>query len=264
VVGVREEEGPSGEEAVLVPNHVWNVLFVHGHGFWTSVENALVGPIIAVLSWVCSIGNVPLAAALWSGGISFGGVISFVFADLVAMPLILIYRKFYGTKLTLRLVGLFYVLMATAGPWNSRNMPSVARRPVLVLQSRLRAVVRRQPNHVQKARGEPVTEESNPPMTLRQQARILGQLDKMVKKQQMTEDEASRLRAASAPAEFESVIREIRARHAGAKMDAAIKDGTMTQQEADDILLSIKNGEHSRSLRSHLRQLVPGRRSGGA
>ena len=105
----------AGFLAVLVPTHVWNVLFIHGHGFWTSVENALVGPLIAVVSWVCSIGNVPLAAALWSGGISFGGVISFIFADLIAMPLILIYRKFYGSKLTLRLVGLFYVLMATAG-----------------------------------------------------------------------------------------------------------------------------------------------------
>ena len=105
----------AGFLAVLVPTHVWNVLFIHGHGFWTSLENALVGPIIAILSWVCSIGNVPLAAALWSGGISFGGVISFIFADLIAMPLILIYRKFYGRKLTLRLVSLFYVLMATAG-----------------------------------------------------------------------------------------------------------------------------------------------------
>jgi YHS domain-containing protein/uncharacterized membrane protein YraQ (UPF0718 family) len=105
----------AGFLAVLVPTHVWNVLFIHGHGFWTSLENALVGPIIAVLSWVCSIGNVPLAAALWSGGISFGGVISFIFADLIAMPLILIYRKFYGPKLTLRLVGLFYAVMATAG-----------------------------------------------------------------------------------------------------------------------------------------------------
>ncbi len=105
----------AGFLAVLVPTHVWNVLFVHGHGGWTSAENALVGPIIAVLSWVCSIGNVPLAAALWSGGISFGGVISFIFADLIAMPLILIYRKFYGSKLTLRIVGLFYLLMATAG-----------------------------------------------------------------------------------------------------------------------------------------------------
>jgi len=105
----------AGFLAVLVPTHVWNLFFIHGHGFWTSLENALVGPIIAVLSWVCSIGNVPLAAALWSGGISFGGVIAFIFADLIAMPLILIYRKFYGTKLTLRLVGLFYVVMATAG-----------------------------------------------------------------------------------------------------------------------------------------------------
>jgi hypothetical protein len=105
----------AGFLAVLVPTHVWNVLFIHGHGFWTSLENALVGPIIAILSWVCSIGNVPLAAALWSGGISFGGVISFIFADLIAMPLILIYRKFYGPKLTLRIVALFYVLMATAG-----------------------------------------------------------------------------------------------------------------------------------------------------
>jgi YHS domain-containing protein len=105
----------AGFLAVLVPTHVWNVLFIHGHGFWTSLENALVGPLIAVMSWVCSIGNVPLAAALWSGGISFGGVISFIFADLIAMPLILIYRKFYGTKLTLRIVGLFYMLMATAG-----------------------------------------------------------------------------------------------------------------------------------------------------
>jgi hypothetical protein len=105
----------AGLLATLVPAHAWNVLFVHGHGFWTSVENALVGPLIAVVSWVCSIGNVPLAAALWSGGISFGGVIAFVFADLIAMPLVLIYRKLYGWELTLRMVALFYVIMAVAG-----------------------------------------------------------------------------------------------------------------------------------------------------
>ena len=105
----------AGFLATLVPRHFWNLLFIHGHGFWTVVENAFVGPLIAVVSWVCSIGNVPLAAALWSGGISFGGVIAFVFADLIAMPLILIYRKFYGNQLTLRLVGLFYVIMAVAG-----------------------------------------------------------------------------------------------------------------------------------------------------
>lgn len=105
----------AGFLAVLVPNHVWNIAFLQGHGLWTSVENAFVGPLIAVLSWVCSIGNVPLAAALWSGGISFGGVIAFVFADLIAMPLILIYRKFYGWELTIRLVGLFYAVMVIAG-----------------------------------------------------------------------------------------------------------------------------------------------------
>jgi len=105
----------AGFLAALVPVHVWAALFVHGHGFWTSLENALVGPLIAVVSWVCSVGNVPLAAALWTGGISFGGVVAFVFADLIAMPLILIYRKFYGPRLTLRLVGLFYVIMASAG-----------------------------------------------------------------------------------------------------------------------------------------------------
>ena len=105
----------AGVLAVLVPNHVWNALFLQGHGFWTTIENAMIGPIIAVLSWVCSVGNVPLAAALWGGGISFGGVIAFIFADLIAMPLILIYWKFYGRQLTLRLVGLFYLLMVVAG-----------------------------------------------------------------------------------------------------------------------------------------------------
>ena len=105
----------AGFLSVIVPSHAWNALFLHGHGFWTSGENAVVGPLIAVVSWVCSIGNVPLAAALWSGGISFGGVIAFVFADLIAMPLILIYRKLYGRELTIRLVALLYVVMSVAG-----------------------------------------------------------------------------------------------------------------------------------------------------
>jgi uncharacterized membrane protein YraQ (UPF0718 family)/YHS domain-containing protein len=107
--------GVAGFLAELVPISWWNALFIHGHGFWTTLENALVGPIIALLSWVCSIGNVPLAAALWRGGISFGGVIAFIFADLIAMPLILIYRKYYGWPLTLRLVVLFYLVMVAAG-----------------------------------------------------------------------------------------------------------------------------------------------------
>ena len=105
----------AGFLAVLVPTAWWSALFIHGHGFWTYLENALVGPLIAIVSWVCSIGNVPLAAALWQGGISFGGVIAFIFADLIAMPLILIYRKYYGGRLTLRMVCVFYLVMAAAG-----------------------------------------------------------------------------------------------------------------------------------------------------
>jgi len=65
---------------------VWNAVFIEGHGFWTTLENVLVGPFIAFISFVCSIGNVQMAAALWHGGISFGGVISFIFADLLALP----------------------------------------------------------------------------------------------------------------------------------------------------------------------------------
>jgi len=105
----------AGFLAALVPATFWADLFVTGHGSWTSIENAAIGPVIAVMSWVCSVGNVPLAAALWKGGISFGGVISFVFADLISMPLILVYRRLYGGRLTLRLVGVFYVIMAAAG-----------------------------------------------------------------------------------------------------------------------------------------------------
>jgi YHS domain-containing protein/uncharacterized membrane protein YraQ (UPF0718 family) len=105
----------AGFLAVLVPAGAWNAVFMHGHGIWTSIENAIVGPVIAFLSFVCSIGNVPLAAALWKGGISFGGVISFIFADLLAAPLVLIYRRYYGGALTLRLVGIFWAVMAAAG-----------------------------------------------------------------------------------------------------------------------------------------------------
>lgn len=105
----------AGFLATLVPVHVWNILFLHGHGFWTSVENAIVGPLIAIISFVCSVGNVPMAAALWHGGISFGGVISFIFADLIALPLLLIYRRFYGTRLMWRMLGVFWLVMSLAG-----------------------------------------------------------------------------------------------------------------------------------------------------
>ena len=105
----------AGFLAALIPNGVWNAVFLHGHGAWTQVENVVVGPFIALVSFVCSIGNVPLAAALWHGGISFGGVVSFVFADLIAMPLLLIYRKFYGGRMALRLLAVFWAVMAAAG-----------------------------------------------------------------------------------------------------------------------------------------------------
>ena len=98
----------------------WNAVFLHGHGFWTSLENAIVGPFIAIISFVCSIGNVPLAAALWHGGISFGGVISFIFADLITFPLLLIYRRYYGTRLTLRMLALFWAVMADRRPGRPR------------------------------------------------------------------------------------------------------------------------------------------------
>ena len=105
----------AGFLAALVPTTVWNVLFFHGHGFWTALENALVGPLVAIISFVCSIGNVPLAAALWTGGISFGGVVSFIFADLISLPLLMIYRRIYGWPLTVRILGAFWLVMSAAG-----------------------------------------------------------------------------------------------------------------------------------------------------
>ncbi|MDT7713901.1 MAG: uncharacterized protein QOG46_2826, partial [Pseudonocardiales bacterium] len=105
----------AGFAAIAVPMRVWQALFLTGHGFWSALENVVVGPVLAFISFVCSIGNVPLAAALWIGGISFGGVISFVFADLITLPLLLIYRKYYGTRLTLRLLAVFWVVMSVAG-----------------------------------------------------------------------------------------------------------------------------------------------------
>jgi uncharacterized membrane protein YraQ (UPF0718 family)/YHS domain-containing protein len=105
----------AGFLAVLVPVSVWNAVFISGHGFWTSLENVIVGPFIAMISFVCSVGNVPLAAALWQGGISFGGVISFIFADLLAIPLLFIYRRYYGGRLTLKLIAVFWTVMSSAG-----------------------------------------------------------------------------------------------------------------------------------------------------
>jgi uncharacterized protein len=105
----------AGFAAAAVPASFWSAVFLRGHGALTLVENALVGPFVAIISFVCSVGNVPLAAALWQDGISFGGVVAFVFADLISLPLLFIYRKFYGGRLTLRLLGIFWLVMSAAG-----------------------------------------------------------------------------------------------------------------------------------------------------
>jgi uncharacterized membrane protein YraQ (UPF0718 family)/YHS domain-containing protein len=100
---------------VDVPDRWWSHLFVSGHGVWTLLENVTIAPLLAVISFVCSVGNIPLAAALWAHGVAFGGVISFIFADLVTLPLLLIYRRFYGTNAALRLFALFWFVMSAGG-----------------------------------------------------------------------------------------------------------------------------------------------------
>jgi uncharacterized protein len=93
----------------------FNGLFIQdGPGVLRAIENVIVGPVIAVLSFVCSVGNVPLAAVLWSGGISFAGVLAFLFADLIVLPIVVIYRKYYGTGFALRIVALMFVTMVAA------------------------------------------------------------------------------------------------------------------------------------------------------
>jgi hypothetical protein len=105
----------AGFADAAVPVSFWRSLFLTGHGFWSVAENVILGPFLAIISFVCSIGNVPLAAALWTGGISFGGTIAFVFADLITLPLLLIYRRYYGTRLTLKLLAVFWATMSAAG-----------------------------------------------------------------------------------------------------------------------------------------------------
>ena len=96
-------------------NSVFNALFItHAPAGVKVVENAIVGPVIAILSFVCSVGNVPLAAVLWSGGISFAGVIAFIFADLLVLPIVQIYRKYYGNAYALRIVALMFATIVIA------------------------------------------------------------------------------------------------------------------------------------------------------
>jgi uncharacterized protein len=99
----------------LLGDDFFNSLFLtDAPGWLNTLENVIVGPLIAVLSFVCSIGNVPLAAVLWSGGISFAGVMAFIFADLIVLPIIAIYRKYYGWAFTIRIVALMLVTMILA------------------------------------------------------------------------------------------------------------------------------------------------------
>jgi len=105
----------AGAAAAWIPASFWQALFLTDHPLLAAIWGPIIGPIVAILSFVCSIGNVPLAAVLWNGGISFGGVISFIFADLIILPIINIYRKYYGWRMALRLSVLMYAAMVLAG-----------------------------------------------------------------------------------------------------------------------------------------------------
>jgi uncharacterized protein len=105
----------AGALSVFVPNGVWQTLFVTGASPWIQVPaNALLGPLVAVLSFVCSIGNVPMAAVLWGSGVSFGGVLAFLYADLIVLPLLDVYRRYYGWKMAAYIAAIFYATMVIA------------------------------------------------------------------------------------------------------------------------------------------------------
>jgi uncharacterized membrane protein YraQ (UPF0718 family) len=105
----------AGAVGAWVPDTFWQHLFLTGHPLAAKLWGPLIGPVISVLSFVCSIGNVPLAAVLWNGGISFGGVVAFIFADLIIIPILIIYRKYYGTRMMLTILAIFYAAMVLAG-----------------------------------------------------------------------------------------------------------------------------------------------------
>ena len=105
----------AGALAAWVPNSWWQAFFLADHPTLNEFWSPLIGPVISMLSFVCSVGNVPLAVVLWNGGISFGGVISFIFADLIILPILNIYRKYYGGRMSLYLLAVSYAAMALAG-----------------------------------------------------------------------------------------------------------------------------------------------------
>ena len=104
----------AGALAAWVPQNFWKTFFLTSHPVGAMLWGPIVGPVVAILSFVCSVGNIPLAAVLWNGGISFGGVIAFIYADLIVLPILDIYRKYYGWKVTAFVFGGFYLAMAVA------------------------------------------------------------------------------------------------------------------------------------------------------
>ncbi len=104
----------AGALSAWVPKHFWQGFFLEGHPILARFWGPFVGPVVAIISFVCSVGNVPLAAVLWDGGISFGGVVAFLFADLIVLPILNIYRKYYGWKMTAFLTICFYFSMSLA------------------------------------------------------------------------------------------------------------------------------------------------------
>jgi Predicted permeases len=105
----------AGALAAWVPESFWRTFFLSNNPTLAKIEGPLVGPLVAIISFVCSVGNVPLAAVLWRGGISFGGVVSFIFADLIILPILDIYRKYYSWKVMSYILVTFYATMAAAG-----------------------------------------------------------------------------------------------------------------------------------------------------
>ncbi|HEY4701127.1 MAG TPA: permease, partial [Streptosporangiaceae bacterium] len=105
----------AGAIAAWVPDSFWQAFFIAGHPLAAKVWGPIIGPVVAIVSFVCSIGNVPLAVVLWKGGISFGGVVAFIFADLIILPILNIYRKYYGAKMAAFILATFYATMVIAG-----------------------------------------------------------------------------------------------------------------------------------------------------
>jgi uncharacterized membrane protein YraQ (UPF0718 family) len=105
----------AGALAAWVPHSFWQGLFLEHHPTLAKIWGPLIAPAVAIISFVCSVGNVPLAAVLWNGGISFGGVLAFIFADLIILPILHIYKKYYGWRMAGFLLVTFYVTMVAAG-----------------------------------------------------------------------------------------------------------------------------------------------------